>query len=142
MYNIIQHSHSGIMWLVVVMLTVSVLISLFKLIKKDESATAYWRKFFSYTKWLMYIQALLGITLMFISPLVHYGEGFMKNEELRFYGMEHPLMMLIAIGLVSIGLFKSKKKATAVKRNKTIFIYYAIALVVMATMIPWATVMS
>ena len=142
MYNIIQHSHSGIMWLVVVMLTLSVIFSLIKLIKKEETASAHWYKFFFYTKWLMYIQALLGITLMFISPLVHFGEGFMKNEELRFYGMEHPLMMLIAIGLVSIGLFKSKKKATAVKKNKTIFIYYAIALVVMMFMIPWAAVMS
>lgn len=142
MYNIIQHTHSGIMWLVVIMLALSVIFSLLKLIKKEETKSAYWFKFFHYTKWLMYIQALLGITLMFISPLVHYGEEFMKNEELRFYGMEHPLMMLIAIALVSIGLFKSKKKDTVVKKNKTVFIFYLIALVVMAAMIPWTAVMS
>ena len=142
MYKIIQHSHSGIMWLVMVMLTLSVIFSLMKLLMKDESASAHWRKFFSITKWLMYIQALLGITLMFISERVSYTEGFMKSEDLRFYGMEHPLMMLIAIGLVSIGLFKAKKKDTAAKKNKTVFIFYAIALVVMATMIPWTAVMS
>lgn len=140
MYKIIQHSHSGIMWLVMVMLTLSVIFSLVMLLKKDEGA--YWSKFFSFTKWLMYIQALLGITLMFISPLVHFGEGFMKNAELRFYGMEHPLMMLIAIGLVSIGLFKTKKKDTVAKKNKTVFIFYVIALAVMGAMIPWSSVMS
>ena len=42
MYNIIQHSHSGIMWLVMVMLTLSVVFSLMKLIKKEESPSAYW----------------------------------------------------------------------------------------------------
>ena len=142
MYNIIQHSHSGIMWLVMVMLTLSVIFSLMKLVKKEESPSAYWFKFFSYTKWLMYFQALLGITLMFISPMVNFRSGFMKNEELRFYGMEHPLMMLIAIGFVSMGLFFSKKKDTAVKKNKTVFIYYTIALIVMLLMIPWAAVTS
>jgi len=130
------------MWLVIIMLIISVVISLIKTISKDESASAYWYNFFRITKFLMYLQALLGITLMFISPLVHFGEGFMKNEELRFYGIEHPLMMLIAIGLVSIGLFISKKKETVVKKNRTVFIYYVIALAVMAYMIPWVTVMS
>lgn len=142
MYNIIQHSHSGIMWLVIIMLVVSVVISLINTMKKEEADSAYWYKFFRITKLLMYLQALLGIALMFVSPLVNFGEGFMKNEQLRFYGMEHPLMMLIAIGLVSMGLFFSKKKDTIVKKNKTVFIYYAIALAVIGSMIPWATVLS
>jgi len=34
MYNIIQHSHSGIMWLAVIMLILSVLFSFIKIIKK------------------------------------------------------------------------------------------------------------
>ncbi len=142
MYNIIQHSHSGIMWLVVIMLFLSVIFSMIKLIKKDEADSAYWYKFFRITKLLMYLQALLGITLMFISPMVHYASGFMKNEELRFYGMEHPLMMLIAIGLVSIGLYKSKKKPTIVRKNTTVFIYFSIALIAMVLIIPWNAVLS
>lgn len=140
MYNIIQHSHSGIMWIVMLMLSLSVILSLIQSTKKDASVFQY--KFHRITKYAMYLQALLGISLMFISPMVHYGEGFMKNSELRFYGMEHPLMMLIAIGLVSIGLFKSKKKETPAKQNKTVMIYYLIALVVMGYMIPWSAVLG
>jgi len=142
MYNIIQHSHSGIMWLVIAMLTVSVLISMLKFIKKCDKPKDYFAKLFNYTKWAIYIQALLGIALLFTSPLVKYESGFMKSEELRFYGMEHPLMMLIAIGFVAMGLFKTKKKTSSVQKNKTIFIFYAIALIVMLAMIPWKTVMS
>ncbi len=142
MYNIIQHSHSGIMWLVIAMLTVSVLVSMLKFIKKCDKPKDYFSKLFNYTKWAIYIQALLGIALLFTSHHVQYSAGFMKNEQFRFYGMEHPLMMLIAIGFVAMGLFKAKKKTTSIQKNKTIFIFYAIALIVMLSMIPWKAVLS
>jgi len=73
---------------------------------------------------------------------VHYTSGFMKNEALRFQGLEHPLMMLIAIGLVAIGLFKSKTKATSGQKNKMVFIFYSIALLVILLMVPWTAVLS
>ena len=139
MYNIIQYSHSGIMWLVVAMLAVSVLISMLKFIKKCDKPKDYFAKLFSFTSWAINIQALLGIVLLFTSPLIKYQSGFMKSEELRYYGMEHPLMMLIAVGLIAIGLFKSKKKTSSIQKNKTIFIFYSIALVVIMFMIPWHT---
>ena len=41
MYNIIQHSHSGIMWLVVGMLTVSVVASMLKFINKCDKPKDY-----------------------------------------------------------------------------------------------------
>ena len=130
MYNIIQHSHSGIMWLAAATLILSVLVSLIKFIKKEEIISASWFKLFHAAKWLLYIQVVLGVILLFISQWGVYGEGFMKSDERRFYGMEHPLMMLIAVGLVAIGLFRSKKKTSAIQKNKTIFIYYTIALVI------------
>ena len=142
MYNIIQHSHSGIMWLALATLMLSVLISFIKFIKKEEIVSPNWFKLFHTTKWLLYIQVILGIILLFISQRVVYGEGFMKSDELRFYGMEHPLMMLIAVGLIAIGLFRSKKKTSAIRKNKTIFIYYTIALIIMMLMIPWKAVLS
>lgn len=142
MYNIIQKSHSGIMYLVVVMLFVSVLVSFLEFIKKDETISTRWYSLFQYTKWLLYIQVVLGITLLFISPRIHFVEGFMQSEFLRFYGMEHPLLMLIAVGLVSIGLFRSNKKSTLKKKNRTVFVYYAIALIIVVVMIPWKVVFA
>jgi len=130
------------MWLAVAMLVLSVLLSLLTFIKKDESTATKWFKLFKYTKWVFYVQALLGIVLLFISEKVHFGEGFMKSSDLRFYGMEHPLMMLIVVGLMAIGLFKSKKKATAVQKNKTVLIYFSIAMIIVLAMIPWKAVLA
>lgn len=142
MYNIIQHAHSGLMWLVVAMLLVSILFGMLKLVTKDETFSMKWFGLFKYTKHLLYLQFLLGLALYFLSPKVHFVSGFMKNEELRFYGMEHPLMMLIAVGLVAWGLFKSKKKTEVFKKIQTITIYYTIALVVIFMMVPWKAVLA
>lgn len=142
MYNILQHAHSGLMWLVIAMLLVSILFGMLKLATKDETFSMKWFGLFKYTKHLLYLQFLLGLALYFLSPKVHFVSGFMKNEELRFYGMEHPLMMLIAVGLVAWGLFKSKKKPNVLKKLQTITIYYAIAFIVIMKMIPWEAVLA
>lgn len=124
------------------MLVLSVLLSFLTFFKKDESSASKWLKLFKITKWVFYVQALLGIVLLFISPMVDFAEGFMKDDTRRFYGMEHPLMMLIVVGLIAIGLFKSKKKATAIQKNNTVMIYFSIALIVVLMMIPWEVVLA
>ncbi|MDP2723574.1 MAG: hypothetical protein Q8O72_12530 [Bacteroidales bacterium] len=142
MYNILQPAHSGLMWLIVIMLVLSVVFSLIKFLNNDEKISTPLFKLYDYTKQLLYIQFILGVVLLFISPLVMYTSGFMKNEVLRFQGLEHPLMMLIAVGLVATGLFKSKTKTTSKEKNKMIFIFYSLALVIILLMVPWKTVLS
>lgn len=142
MYEILKHAHSGIMWLVLAMLSLGIIVTLLKYVKKEETDSPGWYKFYKYTKHLMYLQLLIGIVLLFISPMVNYSKEMMKNEALRFYGLEHPLMMLIAVAIVSIGLYRARKKSTEVKKNLTIFLYFLVALAVMLSMIPWDAVIA
>jgi len=139
MYNIIQNSHSGLMWLVLSMLVISIIVSIIALVRKHSKFSM---ALYKTTKHFMYLQLLLGIVLMFISPKVQFTSGFMKSESLRFYGMEHPLMMFIAISLVSFGLFFARKKSDTAKKNRTVLIYYTIATAIIAYMIPWASVLA
>lgn len=60
----------------------------------------------------------------------------MKNPSLRFFGVEHWLLMLIAIVLIHIGYIRSTR-IDYVKAQKTIFLYYLIALLVVILGIPW-----
>ena len=142
MYNIIQHTHSGVMWLAVAMLFFSVFVATIILIRKDGSCFAKRQNIFKFTKWLFYFQTVLGFALFFISPMVDFGEGFMKDETRRFYGMEHPIMMLIVVGLLAVGLFKAKRKAEPLHSIRSILIYYVLALVVVGMMVPWKAVLS
>ena len=82
-------------------------------------------------------QLLIGLSLFFTSSKVAYVEGFMKVDILRFYGMEHLLMMVISIALVTVGYSKSKKAATSQLKFKKIVVFYTLALVVLLAGIPW-----
>ena len=67
---------------------------------------------------------------------VEVGE-IMKNATLRLKNVEHPLLMVIAIALLTIGYSKHKNKRTSSAKFKTLAIPYALALIAMLAMIPW-----
>jgi len=88
-----------------------------------------------------HIQLLLGLVLYFISPLgvqAFSGEN-MKNSLSRLYFLEHPLMMIIGIVLITIGYSKAKKLADAKKANQTILIFFGLGLILILSRIPWST---
>jgi hypothetical protein len=76
------------------------------------------------------IQLLLGIVLYFLSPLVQFNSGTMKNDTTRYFTVEHWVMMLIAIALIHVGYSKSKKAVLPEKKHKSIAIFYIIAILV------------
>jgi len=84
-----------------------------------------------------HVQIILGFILYFISNKVSFHDGFMKDPSARFYGMEHILMMLIAVVLITIGYSKSKRQTIASKKHTTILIFYGIGLLLILAAIPW-----
>lgn len=84
-----------------------------------------------------HIQLVIGIVLLFLSEKVSFESGWMKNAVTRFFGMEHVLMMIIAVVLITIGYSKSKKQRTLGAANKKIQLFYIIGLLVILAAIPW-----
>jgi NADH:ubiquinone oxidoreductase subunit 2 (subunit N) len=84
-----------------------------------------------------HLQFLFGIILYFASAKVVFVEGMMKNSVLRFFALEHGLMMVIAFVLITMGFSKAKKKDNDKAKFKTLAIFYTIALVVILAAIPW-----
>lgn len=89
-----------------------------------------------------HIQLVLGLWLYFISPVVSY---FLHNfgiavhqRVIRFFGMEHITMMLLAIVLITIGSAKAKRKSADKEKFKTMAIWFTIALVIIISSIPWS----
>lgn len=91
---------------------------------------------------LMDLQLITGLTLyFFLSPITQlalsdFGAA-MKDPNLRFYAVEHFLMMIIAVGLVHIGRLKSKSAKTDLGKFKAASIFFLIALMVIFAAIPW-----
>lgn len=88
------------------------------------------------------VQFIIGILLYFFytgwfKALQNDFGGAMKDKMVRFFALEHPLMMIIAIAFASIGNGKVKK---ALKNNgsfRPALILFIIALLFILASIPW-----
>ncbi|GGC39532.1 hypothetical protein GCM10011386_34510 [Parapedobacter defluvii] len=94
-----------------------------------------------WTATVVHIQFLLGIALYAISPLVDY---FLHNfreavhqRDARFFGMEHSLMMLLAVVVITIGSAKAKRRPTDIEKYRTMAVWFTIGLLIILTSIPW-----
>lgn len=95
-----------------------------------------------FTLIIAHIQLLIGLAWYFMSPaykhLKEIGMGeAMKDSKIRLLAVEHPLVMIIAIVLITIGFSKHKKKEKALEKFKTIAVYYGIALILVLSRLPW-----
>jgi uncharacterized membrane protein len=134
MLNGLIHAHSGLRWIVLILL----LAAIFKSLMKWRSNVNYSegdRKINLFAMVSMHVQLLLGLALFSMSGRVDFSQ--MKDAMYRFFTVEHTTMMLIAIILVTIGHAKSKKATDDAKKHKTIFTFYLIALLLVLAAIPW-----
>lgn len=137
MYNGLLHAHSGLRWIVLLLLVITVVMAFMKWMSKDDGFSAGFKKLVTFNTIFFHIQFLIGVVLLFISPKVIFDADFMSNKIARFYGLEHALIMLIAVVLVTIGGAKMKRLSEITKKYKTVFIYNLIALLLVLAMIPW-----
>lgn len=66
-------------------------------------------------------------------------EGAMKIPELRLTMLEHPLINIIAIVLITIGWSKHKKQESHNGKFKKIALFYGLGLFLILLRIPWST---
>ncbi len=134
----IQFIHSGWAYLVLVVLVLATINALFKFFGDKEFDAKDFR-ISLFTLIIMHIQLLLGLILWFTKGYfdeMTVGE-VMKNDGVRKLAVEHPVTMLIAVALVTIGYSKHKKKLVSKPKFKVLSVFYTIALVLVLYMIPW-----
>lgn len=142
MYQTVQFIHSYWAYLVLLMLIVASFNAIIGFAQnKEYSATNF--RIALFTLIVSHIQLLIGIVLYFTAPYFKmWGEegmgGVMGDSTLRLYNVEHPVMMIFAIILITMGYSKHKKKLTSKPKFKTLAIFYGLALVVVLSRIPWS----
>jgi len=136
MYNFIQKLHSGWAYLALLILLIAVVNSLIGFTSKKEF-TAKDRKIALFALIFAHTQLLIGLVLYFVSPLGKAAFGQMSNADLRLTSLEHPLINLIAIVLITIGWSKHKKLINSEAKFKTFSIFYGLGLVLILSRIPW-----
>lgn len=137
MYVFIQKFHSGWAYLALLLLVIAVVNAFIGLASKKEF-TAKDRKIAIFGLIGTHTQLLIGLILYFVSPLGFTSLGQMSDKMLRLTSLEHPLINLIAITLITIGWSKHKKLTTSESKFKTFSIFYGLGLVLILSRIPWS----
>lgn len=141
MYTGLLHTHNLFRWLVLIVMILALVFALTGWLKKRD-----WSKKDNVMGLLLTvfadIQLLVGLVLYaFASPITKaafndFGAA-MKNADLRFYAVEHILLMIIALVLIHIGRTKSKKSVAPWKKHRSAAIYYGVAFLLILAGIPW-----
>ncbi|MFT4526871.1 MAG: hypothetical protein ACI85F_003052 [Bacteroidia bacterium] len=140
MYDILLHSHSGLRWIVLILIVGA----LAKAISGMASGAAYGpmdNKLSLFSLISCHIMLLLGFVLYFVSPIVQSGlmnmGSAMKDPVLRFWTVEHLSVMIIGIVLITIGRIRLKKLDNDAAKHKNIVIFFGIGLLLILSRIPW-----
>lgn len=86
-------------------------------------------------------QLLVGVILYIVSPLIQaalsdFG-GAMRTTGLRFFAMEHVLLMIIAVVVAHVGRARIKRQEDARAKHKQAAIFFGLALLLVLAGIPW-----
>ena len=136
MYTFIQKFHSGWAYLALLFLIIAVANAIIGLFSKKDF-TAKDRKISLFGMLVIHIQLVVGLILYFVSPLGFNSLGNMTDKAVRLTSLEHPLINIIAIILITIGWSKHKKSLTNHAKFKSIAVFYAIGLFLILLRIPW-----
>lgn len=140
MYNFIQKFHSGWAYLALLLLVVAVINAVIGITSKKEF-TAKDRKIALFGLIATHIQLVVGLILYFVSEVgfkAFSTEGAMKIPALRLTMLEHPLINIIAITLITIGWSKHKKATSSEAKFKSIAVFFGLGLLLILSRIPWS----
>ncbi len=140
MYVGILHLHSNLPFFLLLALIVSSTVffrkkALNKPFSKGDKSLAL------ITLILAHLQLALGLILYAISPVIEMAyansDQIMSNSTFRFYAVEHGLVMLISIALITICYSRAKRKTESQQKFQTLGVFYLLGLLLALTRIPW-----
>jgi predicted acyltransferase len=140
MYTGLQHAHSGLAYLALLALVIVIFWALIGALSGRDFQEKD-RKIAMIAFILSHVQLLLGLILYFVSPKgfsLLTGGGAMADSEARLTALEHPLINIIAIVLISIGYIRAKKLTESKAKFRSIYMLYAVGIVLIISRIPWS----
>jgi len=145
MYEIALLLHSYTRWIVLIVSLYTLFIVWRGFIQKRE-----WTKTETIASrlfvWVFTLQFVLGAILFFIpnglaqTAIDIMSQDFgtaMQTRDIRFFGMEHPLQMTIAMAVVHIGAAPARKVTPSSKQFRWAVICFTLGLLLILVGIPW-----
>lgn len=136
------HLHNLLRWVILVLL----LLSMYKAYmgsKSNKAFAASDKKTWLFTMIAAHTTLLLGLyqwtlgrfgLFTYVKP---EGVSMMKDPTLRFFQMEHPVMMILSVVFITLGYGMAKRAVADEEKYKKAFRYFLIAMLLILLAIPW-----
>ncbi|HKZ36231.1 MAG TPA: hypothetical protein VJ184_01180 [Chryseolinea sp.] len=141
MYTGLFHTHSLLRYFILIALVVVIIKAILGLVNK-QSYGKWDNKLGLYLFIFTHMQLLIGLIIYFMNlsnassqKLVHFGSETMSTPGLRYWTVEHVVMMLIAIVFITLARTTSKRMATDEAKHKRMLIFNGIALAIIVATI-------
>ena len=89
----------------------------------------------------LHLQFLLGLILLFISPLAQAAwadlGSAMRVRPMRFFSVEHTTMMVVAFTVAQMGAVRARKARDASGAARTSLTFAGLSLLLILVAIPW-----
>jgi NADH:ubiquinone oxidoreductase subunit 2 (subunit N) len=136
MYTTLQPAHSIFAYIVLTVLFLASLNAIMGIVSKKRFTDKDLR-ISLFAMILAHMQLLIGFILYFKSPLGSSSLGQMKDSALRLTSLEHPLINIIGLVLITIGWSKHKKEESGNGKFKKIAVFYTLGFLLILSRIPW-----
>jgi hypothetical protein len=142
MFSVLLQVHNILRWVIFLLLILSILQSFIGWIKRRELREGD-AKLWLFTMISVHTTLLIGLILLLfgrygiLSAGLPEGVNLMQDKFYRFFWIEHPVGMLIATVLITLGRGVVKKQITDPLKYKRAFWYFLIALLIILATIPW-----
>lgn len=134
-----QHLHSFLAYLALLGIIISFVYALIGALS-GRSFEEKDRKFGLFGLIPAHLQLVIGLVLYFLSPLgfANLSSETMSDSMSRLYALEHPVINIIAIAVITIGYIRAKKLTDSRSRFRSIYMFYGVGLLLILSRIPWA----
>ena len=141
MYDLIHKVHSYWTIFVLIILVIAILNSIVG-ISKGRKFSSKDLRINLFALIFSLIQFLIGFIKYFVSPCYDKWDSLgiinvMKDAKMRSYLVEHPLINIIAIGLITLGWSIHKRQNISSKKFLRIGLFYTLGLFLFLSRIPW-----
>lgn len=136
------HLHNLLRWIILILLVASVVKSYMGW-KSGKPFADGDRKVWLFTMIAAHVTLLIGLFQWLAGRyglLTHQrpeGVSMMKNAFYRFYQLEHPLTMIVAIILITLGYGVAKKSLGDSEKYRKAFQLFLLALILILIRTPW-----
>lgn len=141
MFTILLAFHSVIRWIIIIALATTFIVLLLNK-HKNRAFTKNNYNWLQLVCLILNIQFIVGILLFSKSQLVVlFWENFQETVKLRqprFFGLEHPSMMLLGIVLFNYFTFKMRNKINTKQANLYFLKRLILIIIIILSSVPWA----